>query len=144
MGLLFAIAACCCLVLVGAAVALWWSIQRDRLTDEPAPLPFAVAMQRARSVPHPRMDLAAGIAAGTTGTQQVRGAARRRGLVLDAEAETAGLEDTSEQRSVPRPQRKDWAFYKEGMGDLSDPDPRRAPAGGVRRPLGTVSLPESR
>jgi hypothetical protein len=142
MLLLIAVAACCCILLIGVAGALWLSIRRER--DQPQPQEavtksFAEAMQLARKAQHPRMDLAAGIAAGTAAAQQHVGATRRRGLSLDPAAEA----DAS-LVAAKIPGRTDWAFYNGKPGDLSDPDMRRAPAGGVRRPLGTVSLPEPR
>ncbi len=145
MGLLVSIAAGCCAVLVGVAAALWWSIRHEHaMSGEPVPRLFVEAMQQSRKTPHPRMDLAAGIAAGAAATRQhVRGAARRRGLSLDAAAEADAAKNGS-GIAAKIPGRTDWAYYNGQPGDLSDPDLRRAPAGGVRRPLGTVSLPEPR
>ncbi len=141
--MLFLIAACSCVVLIGAAVALWLSIRREREAAEVEPHAFREALQQARHQPHPRMDLAAGIAAGIP--QRVHAAARRRGLALDIEAEAAAeIAAAKLARAAGAVVRRDWAYYKEDMGDLSDPDLRRAPAGGVRRPLGTLSIPESR
>jgi hypothetical protein len=145
MNLLIAIAAGCCVVLVGVAAALWWSIRQEhRRPEEHTQKPFAV-VQQVRKAPHPRMDLAAGIAAGAAAVQQrVRGSDRRRGVRPDETEEATVVRPTRaglpERRIAAR--RLDWAYFNGEPGDLSDPDLKRAPAGGVR-PLGRVSLPES-
>ena len=84
------------------------------------------------------MDLAAGIAAGSAAAQQQRVIApRRRGIKPDdPPIQAARLTNFAD--------RPDRAYFNENMGDLSDPDLNRAPAGGVRRPTGTVGLPERR
>ncbi len=132
MQTLILIAAVCCAVLLAACIALWWSMRRKPDADEPeaAPLRPVVSL---RKRPHPRLDLAAGV---VPPFQSVRRAPRRRGVARE--------EDLAETVKAERARRPDWAYYNENMGDLSDPDLRRAPAGGVRRPMGTVSVPESR
>jgi len=79
------------------------------------------------------MDLAAGA---VTSAQSVRARSRGQGL----------QKDTSPPKASDSPLRKrpDRAYFNEDMGDLRDPDMGIAPAGGVRRPTGTLSKPEYR
>lgn len=124
MRLLVLMAGLSCCVLLSAAFALWRSTRRRS--------PERASTPQQRAIAHPRLDLAAGIA---PATQSVRSPARRRGLARDPETEAPSS-------NVARPGRPDWAYYNQDLGDLSDPDLRRPSAGGVLRPVGTVSVPE--
>lgn len=82
---------------------------------------------------HPRMDLAAGVVAPS---QSVRPRSRGQGLQKDTPA--LNTPDS------PLHKRPDRAYFNENLGDLRDPDVGVTPAGGVRRPTGTLSKPEYR
>jgi nitrogen fixation-related uncharacterized protein len=128
MRLLFTIAVCCCAMLVAAAASMWWSIRSGRYPDGRS---TTDDMRRPRNQPHPRMDLAAGIAAGTDGLAQDVGEQRRRGAAPDP-TDGATAATAMAAAKAAHPERSDWAFYNENMGDLSDPDARRNSTRGVR------------
>ncbi|WP_156993369.1 hypothetical protein [Terriglobus sp. TAA 43] len=82
---------------------------------------------------HPRTDLAAGVVASS---QSVRARNRGQGIQKDT--------SVLEVQNSPLRKRSDRAYFNENLGDLRDPDMGIAPAGGVRRPTGTLSKPEHR
>lgn len=128
MRMLVEIATACCLILLLSIVALWRSMRKTQ--------PMASPQQKwdgRERRQHPRMDLAAGVVASS---QSIRSRSRGQGLQKDAPAIEAA--DSSLRK------RPDRAYFNEDMGDLRDPDMGIAPAGGVRRPTGTLSKPEYR
>jgi len=129
MRLLIECAVLSCVALIAIAAALWWSLQRtpnesdtNKSTGKPA---FADVMRRAKNRPHPRLDLAAGVVASPQSLQ----VARRRSL----DRQTAQPTSVSAARAAAYAQRPDRAFFREDMGDLSDPDLNKAPADSIRR-----------
>ena len=128
MQMLGEIAAVCCVVLLLSIAALWRSMRKTRPITSPQQKPVS----RERRL-HPRMDLAAGV---VTSSQSVRVRSRGQGLQKDTSASNAS--------NSPLRKRPDRAYFNENMGDLRDPDMGTAPAGGVRRPTGTLSKPEYR
>lgn len=128
MQMLAEIAAVCCLVLILSIAALWRSMRKTPPATSPQHEP---AMRKRRL--HPRMDLAAGVVASS---QSVRARSRGQGLQKDASVPNAS--------DSPLRKRSDRAYFNEDMGDLRDPNMGIAPAGGVRRPTGTLSKPEYR
>lgn len=127
MQLLSTIAIACCAVLVLGIAALWWKLRHLRvarpvITERKQPM-------RERRV-HPRLDLAAG---SVPGAQTVR--ARQRGQGLQREHGQSPME-------VPLRQRPDRAYFNPSFGDLRDPNPGQAPAGGVLRPTGSLGKRE--
>lgn len=128
MQMLAEIAAVCCVVLLLSIAALWRSMRKTRPETSQQQKP----VMRERRL-HPRMDLAVGVVASS---QSVR--ARSRGQGLQKERTDPKTPDS------PLRKRPDRAYFNEDMGDLRDPDMGIAPAGGVRRPTGTLSKPEYR
>ncbi len=135
MRLLIECAVVCCVALIAIAAALWWSLQRapadnvaGKSTGKPA---FADVMRRAKNAPHPRLDLAAGVVASPQSLQ----VARRRSL----DREITQTTSVSAARAAAYAQRPDRAFFREDMGDLSDPDLNKPPADSIRRRTGRES-----
>jgi hypothetical protein len=126
MRFLAEIAVVCFIVLLVMAATLWRSMRTKQGKEAIASRPLPSRL----SGTHPRQDLAAGM---VSVPQAVHGAARRQGI--QPEESSQGSEE---------PRRLDRAYFKQEMGDLRDPEPGRAPAGGVRRPTGSLSRPESR
>jgi hypothetical protein len=126
MRLLTEIALLCFIVLLAMAIMLWRGT-RTKTSEEAATSRPSPSRQ---SGPHPRQDLAAGM---VSVSQAVHGAARRR-----------GIQPEGSSRVPDEPRRPDRAYFRQEMGDLRDPEPGRAPAGGVGRPTGSLARPESR
>ena len=128
MRLLIEIATTCCAVMLAAAAALWWTTRAEQQRR----VRLAENVPLRRVGPHPRTDLAAGL---VPPAQSVRPRSRGQGIQRD------------ERTAAPafnHPKRPDWAYYNKDMGDLRDPDIGVPPAGGVLRPTGSLSRPESR
>ena len=127
MQLLSTVAIVCCAVLVLGIATLWWKLHQMH-----AARPVVTARKhpvRERRV-HPRLDLAAG---SVPRAQTVR--VRQRGQGLQRQHGQSPME-------LPLRQRPDRAYFNPSFGDLRDPDPGQAPAGGVLRPTGSLGKRE--